>query len=226
MHQRRFISYFTHHQSGKQGLWLSEVKSIASQEVKGPSPSFDIADVIIAIITINRSYLGRKKLSSILGLGEGAVRTLLSRLKEKGIIETYASGCRLTEKGLMLLDELNSSLKLFQPPAIISLPSSFAGAVAKKLGRNIGKGLEERDAAVRAGAEGALILVARNGRIVMPELSDFEEEHLNKYEMLMDITGAEDDDLIIITWAKEERIARRAAIAAITNLIERVSAVQ
>jgi simple sugar transport system ATP-binding protein len=38
--------------------------------------------------------------------------------------------------------------------------------------RIVGKGLEERDEAVRHGAEAAMVLIYRTGRVLMPELED------------------------------------------------------
>ncbi len=156
-------------------LWFQTLKSIALTEIKGPAPSFDIKDILLAIMAIDDSFIGRKKLAYTLGLGEGAIRTLISRLKDSGLIETLASGCRLTEKGLEVYKQINSELMFFDAPSIIPTNLHLAGLVAKRLGDKIAKGLEERDTAVRAGAAGALILVAKKKRIIMPGVSDLTE---------------------------------------------------
>jgi predicted transcriptional regulator len=207
-------------------LWFQALKSIATIEIKGPAPSFDITDILLAIIAINNSFVGRKKLAYTLGLGEGAIRTLISRLKDSGLIETLASGCRLTEKGLAIYERINSDLIFFNPPPIIPTNLHLAGLVAKRLGDKIAKGLEERDTAVRGGAAGALILVVRKKRIIMPGVSDLTEEHPEQYHALMKNAKPEDGDLLIITWAEEERVAKKAAIAVAVSVIEKPSAVK
>lgn len=200
------------------------MKSAVSTEGKGPLPSFDITDILLAIIAIDDSFVGRKKLAYSLELGEGAVRTLISRLRDSGLIETVASGCRLTEKGLNLYKQINHDLKIFEPPSIIPTNLHLAGLVAKGLGNRVAKGLEERDIAVRAGAAGALILVAKNGRIVMPGVSDLSKEHPEQYLALMKTARPENGDLLIVTWAEEKRIARKAALAVVTGIMEKSSA--
>ncbi|MEM0118071.1 MAG: DUF4443 domain-containing protein [Conexivisphaerales archaeon] len=204
-------------------LWFEVLKQIAYAEAKGPSPSFDIADIILAMITIDNTFIGRKRLALALGLGEGAIRTLISRLKESGLLETLASGCRLTSRGLQLNKEISSDISFFDPPSIIPTSLHLSGLVAKKLGRQVGKGLEERDAAVRAGADGAMILVVNEGRIIMPGVSDLSVEHPDHYRALMQTAKPEEEDLLVIAWAKEQKIAKKAALAVVTWLLERSS---
>ena len=48
---------------------------------------------------MSQKPLGRNKLAEKLNVGDGAVRTIISRLKDAELIETSKEGCNLTKKG-------------------------------------------------------------------------------------------------------------------------------
>jgi|ERR1041385_7769456 hypothetical protein len=64
-----------------------------------------------------KGHVSRALLCKELSLGEGVVRTLLKHLKMQGLIKSTKNGTTMTEKGIMILSGLVSSM-----PAEISIP--------------------------------------------------------------------------------------------------------
>ena len=75
------------------------MQQIAGKKSPGPSTTFTIFHVFYALEMMAQKPLGRNKLAEKLNVGDGAVRTIISRLKEAGLIETSKEGCSLTKKG-------------------------------------------------------------------------------------------------------------------------------
>ncbi len=75
------------------------IQGVAGKKAPGPSTSFTVFHVFYALELLSQKPLGRNKLAKKLNVGDGAVRTIISRLKDAGLIETSKEGCILTEKG-------------------------------------------------------------------------------------------------------------------------------
>ena len=68
------------------------MQQIAGKKAPGPSTTFTIFHVFYALELLSQKSLGRNKLAEKLNVGDGAVRTIISRLKEAGLIETSKEG--------------------------------------------------------------------------------------------------------------------------------------
>ena len=137
----------------------------------GPAPVFSHLHICDALLVIgDEGPMGRLELSRELGIGEGAIRTIIRRLTKAGIITTGEDGCRLTRKGVTLYNRLRKKLSRVQPVDAhdLSLDKKSAAIVVKASGGLVKRGVEQRDAAVRAGATGACTLVYKNGAYLMP----------------------------------------------------------
>ena len=75
------------------------MQQISGKKAPGPSTSFTIFHVFYALELLSQKPLGRNKLAEKLEVGDGAIRTIISRLKESELIETSKEGCNLTQKG-------------------------------------------------------------------------------------------------------------------------------
>ena len=189
----------------------------------GPLPSFTKIQLMDLIMIIGRSgAIGRKRLSKLTGLGEGAVRTMLTRLKDEGLIEVVGrEGCRLTQKGETIYRELEKTirdigeLKLELP---WNYPSNYAIVVKNRAGL-VRKGLEQRDEAIRAGARAAIILTYQDDRLMMPGITDLMEEHPSFASSIIEAISPEDGDVIIIVGADDPLSARHGALAAAETLL-------
>jgi len=198
--------------------------SIAAQqtETKGPTPSFNIQHLIYAILILgSKDSVGRKRLAELLGLGEGSVRTVLQKLRRAGLVVTSRGGCRLTDQGRSLFTTVSSSIPvLAQLDLKIPWKSLYnVGVVIRGAAGRVGSGLEQRDTAVRSGAESALVLVSKDGRLIMPQVSDLSAEQPSFAASLQDALRPRDGDVLIITGARDPYAARYAALAAAYTIL-------
>ncbi len=189
----------------------------------GPNPSFSPYHIVKALLTVGRKrVLGRKLLADDLGLGTGAVRTLIQRLSIAGLLFATPSGCRLTPRGTKLYSKLAGSI-LIHPvdPGRLRVDKCSVAILVRGAARRVKKGLEERDAAVRAGATGAITLIYEAGKFSIPQDSvDCENDFPDPvWKKMVDLFVPRSGDLFIICGAPTYEVAERGAIAASMNII-------
>lgn len=189
-----------------------------SKREPGPQPTFQKFEFIDLLLILDEEKLiGRKKLSERLGLGEGVVRTMLQRLKSKSLIEVYGKGgCSLSKKGVKLVNELKETIRAIGPIEA-NFPwqySSNYALIVKNVGEKIKKGLEQRDEAIKAGARALMILTYRNGKLLMPGVSDLTSEQPDFALQLIRIVKPEHGDVILIAAGESLLEARKGALAA------------
>jgi hypothetical protein len=197
---------------------LKTLLKIAEKPV-GPKPEFEVTDVVKLFFLLGEGApRGRKSLSKELELGEGSVRTMLSRLQEGGFVKMERGGCRLTESGASIYREL--ARMLTQPKPVDAGPLSQGACNYSILVRGsavkIRSGLEQRDAAVRAGAKGATTLIYVAGRFLLPGVDvDVEKAYPSGFwKTLRDLLNPRDGDSIIIVGADSAKAAERGALTA------------
>ena len=149
---------------------LRVLKELAAEKAAGPRPSFTQLDLARAIEIIGTEQIGRNKLSERLGLGEGTTRTLIDRLLDARLIEISRSGCELTRSGHSVLNELNQRLgtRTIVPRSSATVGTYNFGILVKGAANMVKSGIEQRDAAVRAGADGAVTFVVKHGQLLVP----------------------------------------------------------
>ena len=76
------------------------IESLARPRGPGPSTTFSMFHIFYALELMAEKPIGRTKLAEKLNVGEGAIRTIINRLKDAGLIVTSKEGCNLTDKGL------------------------------------------------------------------------------------------------------------------------------
>ena len=164
----------------------------------------------------NEGPMGRRTLASRMNLGEGSVRSLLERMTKEGCVQLSKRGAVLTPKGCDKFDETDvRSIDL----QLLGLSTGINCAVlAKGTAKKIGTGIEERDIAVSAGAKSALVLVARNGKIVFPDDDQFPDQDAVK--PLKTLFNVEDGDVMIIGSGSSPEEAEKGAVTAALELIE------
>ncbi|MCS7142529.1 MAG: DUF4443 domain-containing protein [Aigarchaeota archaeon] len=201
-----------------QHQFFEEIKRAASAVSPGPLPQFTLPHLIKAITLIGEMKgIGRKRVSEIMGIGEGTARTMIQRLQDLGLIEVSRGGCKLTSKG----EEVYESLRrLIQGPFTVKMSgvweySANVGVLIRGASKLIKYGIEQRDAAVRYGAKGALTVIRQDGRLVMPGSSDVTSEYPVFADSLERTFRPRDGDVIIIVGAADELKAELGAIAAI-----------
>ncbi len=197
---------------------LKTLIKIAEKPI-GPKPGFEITDVIKLFFVLGEGApRGRKSLSKELQLGEGSVRTLLSRLQEFALVKMERGGCRLTESGVSIYRELAKMIT--QPKPVDAGPLSQGAwnyvILIRESAAKIRSGLEQRDAAVRAGASGATTVIYAAGRFSLPGVDvDVEKTYPSSFwRALRDLLNPKDGDTIIIVGASSAKAAERGALTA------------
>lgn len=189
---------------------------------------FDVSH-FLALELMSRKPIGRNKLAEKLGVGDGAIRTIISRLKSSDLIVITKEGCSLTEKGLRLwrtFESLFPQRADVEQTELTHSPCNYAFLV-KNSGHKIHSGIEQRDAAIMGGARRAIAIVCRNGHLVIDSVSDnMEKEFPDATKKILRNLNAEENDVIIVAGADTQLKARRGAFAAAWVLIgedERIS---
>jgi predicted transcriptional regulator len=195
---------------------------IAGKKAPGPSTTFTIFHIFYSLELLSQTPLGRNKLAEKLNVGDGAVRTIISRLRDAGLIEISKEGCRLTEKGLETWRQIE---ELFPKRIVISrfvlAPSEFNFAfLVKKSGQKVKSGIDQRDAAIIAGARKALVIVFKDGHLRIESVSEcLEKQYPKAASMIFKELMPEDDDVIIVAGAETALKAKRGAFAASWSLV-------
>ncbi len=167
--------------------------------------------------------IGRQALAQRSGLGEGAVRTVLKKLREDGYADASPSGCFLTPSGKSLYSNLRRKLS---PIAILGNTPMTVGETQAALavrggGKAMKGGIEQRDSAIRLGASGATTYVIREKKFAIPGgSSDCEKDFPSKaWARLRRELGPAEGDAVIISGAKEGTTAKLGALAAAVTLL-------
>lgn len=204
---------------------MSEVRSLLerlAEKQPGPLPTFTSIQILSLILYLGEvGVAGRKKISRSLGIGEGAVRNILNRLRDAGLLETIRQGCRLSRGGLRLYRQLTRTL-VELGSLDIKLPWEYPenyGLKVREKASMLRKGLEQRDAAIRAGAEAVIILTYVDGSLHMPSISNLSKEKPDFAAEVIDAVKPEEGDVIIITGGWRLVDARNGALAAAQTLL-------
>lgn len=198
------------------------MQQIAGKKAPGPSTTFTIFHVFYALELLSQKPLGRNKLAEKLEVGDGAVRTIISRLREADLIETSKEGCSLTKKGFEIWRQFEEIFpKRVEIPKSELTESHFNFAfLVKKSGQKVKSGIDQRDAAIIAGARKALIIVFRNEHLTIESVSDcIEKQYPAAASLILKELTPQDDDAIIIAGADSPLKAKRGAFAASWSLI-------
>jgi len=199
------------------------LEDICGIRAPGPLPTFTVLHVVKALEVIARDgSVGRFRLSQELGVGEGVVRTLLKRMKDAGIVRSARSGCILTQNGVKLWEELRSKLarKVELGRSEISLGEYNVAILVKGSGSKVSAGLEQRDAAVKAGALGAVTIVMREGKLQIPMISDDASKDFPRvYQQVVKALQPQEGDVIVVGSANEKLAAEYGALAAAWTLL-------
>jgi predicted transcriptional regulator len=199
------------------------LERIISERGPGPSPTFSIFHMLHAIELIAEKKLGRGKLAESLSVGEGATRTIVDRLKGAGLIKTSKAGCALTDKGVKFWKKYKA---IFEKKVEIgrnelTLSDCNFAILVKNRGNKIKSGVEQRDAAVKAGAKGATTIVFANNKLEIPSVSsDAKSDFPKATTQILKLFKPEENDVIIIVSAEDLRKANYSALAAAWTLLE------
>ncbi len=178
----------------------------------GNIPNFTKIDILRCFLMFDRNA-SRQDLAKELELGEGTTRTILISLKAKKLLDSTKKGHYLSKKGE---EELKHILECISTPKAIMTEQIYPDfkkiGVAVKGAKNLRELYKLRDAAVKNGAEGAMLLKF-DGRLYAPE-SEYKQDYdeLEKYFKL------EKNDVVVIAFSSEKRGAENGALAIAAEL--------
>ena len=198
------------------------INEVADKKAPGPSTTFTIFHIFYALELMSQKPLGRNRLAEKLNVGDGAVRTIINRLKEAGLIETSKEGCLLTEGGS---DTWRQFEEFF--PVRVDLPKSELSTsdfnyafLVKNCGQKVQSGIDQRDAAIIAGARKAMVVVYRNGHLSIESVSEnIAEQYPEAASQILKELKPQDNDVIIVAGAETKLKAKRGAFAASWSLL-------
>ena len=203
---------------------LELIEKITQKIASGPSPSFNEAHIVKVLEIINEEKnVGRIKLSKELGLGEGATRTLLKRLKNEGLTQSSRRGISFTEKGNMLFIKLQNKLSkgIDVPKSELTLGTCNIAVLIRDSANAIGSGMEQRDTAIMCGATGATTLVFSKDKLTLPKGEENISETMPElHDKLITQLEPKENDVIIVGCGKNKDLAEIGAKMAAIKLLK------
>ena len=167
--------------------------------------------------------LGRRTLVRRTGITEMTVRTHLNKLRAVGYVKMAKAGTTLTAQGLEAFAPLQERVRWVGPLTLRDLALDRYGAAA--LLRSFSPKLKEswryRDAAVREGATGALLLVKdARGWAFSDEPLPLAERYPEDARLLEDAVPApQPGDALIVAFGPEPAIAQRGLWQIVVELL-------
>lgn len=200
------------------------LSKVAQRHAPSRMLSFDLVHVFKTMQMMSDSKkISRSTMMQELGLGEGSIKTLVKHLKMYGLVDNSNAGMWLTSKGETLYAKLHVSIPREMDIAKCSVAlGKFNHAVLlKNMAYAIKSGIEQRDAAIKAGAVGATTLLCKNERLVLPGTGeDLMRNDQKIHSLIMEKLSPEQNDVIIIGSSQSKKIAEMAAKSAALYTIE------
>jgi len=192
------------------------LEEIAKEKAPGPSPTFSVFHLLLTIELVAENPIGRGKLAQNLGVGEGVIRTILGRLTDAGLIKTSKAGCKLTKRGLDIWKEYSSIVRKVEIGKNELTDASHTYAILiEDHGHKLKSGMEQRDAAVIAGAKTATTMMYKASRLNIPSVTENAEKDFPKAsDKVLKLLKPVENDAIIIVGADNQAKAVYAAMAA------------
>ncbi len=198
------------------------IEMLASPKGPGPSTTFSMFHIFYALELIAEKPIGRQKLAEKMKVGAGAIRTIINRLKGSGLITTSKEGCILTDKGVATWKNFKSVFpKRVNIEKTVLTTSEYSYAfLVKNKGNKVRSGIDQRDAAIMGGARRAIVIVFKNGHLMIRSISNsLETDYPEAANLILEKLKPEDNDVIIIAGADSQLKAKRGAFAASWVLI-------
>jgi len=186
-------------------------------ETKTITPSYKIPHILFCIMLIGKESkgIGRYRIRKEINLGEGSMKTLLSRLKEENIIKVNKNrqkGHIITKIGKKIFQDLEKLISY--PQELVNKENKFVvGKIAfysvvdqEHIKSNLGSSIDQRDEAIKIGGTGATRLTFNRTQqfeftdgvsIILP----IEQKQLKKGDILIIGAGNSKADAILATYA-------------------------
>ncbi len=177
--------------------------------------TFDIPYIFKTLQLLSKEkFVSRATFGKEIHLGEGAVKTLISHLKEAKMIETTKSGSFLTDKGekisKQIMNVISKECKI-KKCNLVSGKNNHA-IILKNYEFSIKSGLEQRDYAVLYDSSGCTTILYKENRFVFSgdNRDDFRKDEKTKKHILENLEPV-DGDVMIISSSDDPFVAEISA---------------
>lgn len=213
--------------SGEYPELLTDILGGWRHGARGPLPQITGLQVLAALILIrDGGPLGRRALSQALQIKSGVARGLLERLAEHDIVVINDDGASISKTGSKTLDnELETlGIRKIQDLHDMGLVPGKKGTAIHIAGcyREGLNGISERDEAVRAGADGTIIIVMLDGKLVIPpDNKDVRDMSVSEDSRFRQLFHPSEKDLIVVGFSDNTGPALAGALAAAASIARR-----
>jgi len=146
------------------------------------------------------------------------MRTIIEHLREKRMIDVKQTGVKISSRGLDYIKQLPIRLERLEP-SDISIAERNVAVLVRGKANQIGLGIEQRDSAIKAGAEGATTVVVAGNKLVVPPDYCLDAERPKISRELRNVFDPAESDVIIIGTATDYERAEDGALAAAFELL-------
>jgi hypothetical protein len=197
------------------------LEKLTKAKAPGPTASFFAPHLLLALERIAAKPIGRNKLAEDLRIGEGVTRTLIDRLRNAKLIDTSRAGCSLTPEGRRLFKEYQSVIKKVKiEKNELTLEDFNYAVLVNSCASKVKTGIEQRDAAIMAGAKSATTIVYKKGHLSFPSSNQELNGYLKASSQIETILKPKEDDAIIIVGSDKAEKAEYGAVAAALTLLD------
>jgi len=194
---------------------VQALQRMAGKTAPGRTPDFTAAHLLYALSLLRDRRIGRKQLAESLRVGEGTVRTILSRLTDGMLIEISRPGVSLSPDGVIFLESIETRFTWGVFPATDLTVSKYnLFVLVRNASDKVRYGLEQRDQALIHGAVGATTLVRSGNTWILPGTG--EEVSLDFAEKGID---PKDGDVFVIGTGVDNFTAALGAFSAAIHLV-------
>ena len=185
----------------------------------GPMFRFTDANVYYALYVLSDGKrIGRKKLAEEAGVGEGSMRRILDKFREWNFVQIKQTGISITKAGLVFLDQI--PVRLIDVDLQGSVVGDFTqGVIVYGASSKIVNGMQQRDAGIKAGAEGCTTIVIRDGKLMIPPDWNMDEQTPELAYKIRTDTGITADDVSIVGGGSSKIAAVEAVLNAAFELV-------
>ncbi|MCX6821578.1 MAG: DUF4443 domain-containing protein [Candidatus Aenigmarchaeota archaeon] len=173
--------------------------------------SYSPVHIVKILFLLSEKPMGRFQLMKEMEMGEATIKTLIKRLKKNKLIKSSTKGNVLTEKGNELLKKI--LMKVSKPIKIdtsdYTVGKYNTAILVKNSSKKVKFGIEQRDEAIKIGADGATTLICKNNELIFPgcnrKITGLEETLRQNFKI-------ENGDVIVIGSGPTKKISEEASI--------------
>jgi len=201
------------------------LQKIVKRKGSSKALTFSTPHILKAIFCLaNQKYVSRAQFCKETKLGEGAVKTLILHLKEKGIVNTVKSGTFLTDKGLKISEKFSKAItsQIFLKKCSVTKGKyNYAILLNKEFSSGIGNGMEQRDYAILYGASDSLTLKFNGKEFVFvgDQMNCFSKEP-DVRDYIIKTLNPKEGDILLITSSGDKFISEISAINTALGTLE------